>query len=57
MDINKKLVKYTFNKGRSGQTIKYIVIHDTGNESSIATAVAHFTYFNGGNRQASALDN
>lgn len=54
MNINKKLVKYNFVKGRSAQQIKYIVIHDTGNESPTATAAAHFNYFNGGNRQASA---
>ena len=54
MNINKKLVKYNFVKGRSGQQIKYIVIHDTGNQSPTATAAAHFNYFNGGNRQASA---
>ncbi len=54
MDINKKLVKYNFVKGRGGKKIEYIVIHDTGNEQALADAEAHFKYFNGGNRNASA---
>ena len=54
MQINKKIVKQNFSRGRGGKKIEYIVIHDTGNEAPIATAAAHFTYFNGGNRQASA---
>lgn len=54
MNINKKLIKYNFNVGRSGQPIKYIVIHDTGNTSKGAGANNHYLYFNGGNRQASA---
>lgn len=39
---------------RNGENIKYIVIHDTGNSSSGANAIAHFNYFNGGNRSSSA---
>lgn len=54
MQINQKLVKYNFVKGRGGKRIEYIVIHDTGNNKPLATAIAHFNYFNGGNRQASA---
>lgn len=54
MQINKKLVKYNFTKGRSGKKIEYIVIHDTGNENPTATAIAHYNYFNSGNKGASA---
>lgn len=54
MNINKKLVKYNFTKGRAGQQIKYIVIHDTGNPKNGAGANNHYLYFNGGNRNASA---
>ena len=35
-------------------SIKYIVIHDTGNKSKGANAEAHYKYFNGGNRSSSA---
>lgn len=45
MKINKKLVGQNFTKGRNGNSIKYIVIHDTGNENPTATAMAHFNYF------------
>jgi len=34
--------------------IKYIVVHDTGNASIGADAMAHFNYFNSGDRGASA---
>lgn len=54
MQINKKLVKQNFTRGRGDEKIEYIVIHDTGNEAPLATAAAHFTYFNSENRQASA---
>lgn len=54
VQINKKLIKQNFVKGRGGKKIEYIVIHDTGNEAPTATAEAHYQYFNGGNRQASA---
>lgn len=54
VQINEKLVKYNFVKGRGGKKIEYIVIHDTGNESNTANAEAHYHYFNGGNRNASA---
>lgn len=54
MVLNKKLVKYNYNTGRGGNSIKYIVIHDTGNTSKGADAEAHYKYFNGGNRGASA---
>lgn len=54
VDINKKLVKQNFTKGRSSKKIEYIVIHDTGNEQPLANAEAHFNYFNNANRNASA---
>lgn len=52
LDIKKKLVNYNYTKGRTG--VKYIVIHDTGNNSAGADADAHYRYFGGGDRQASA---
>lgn len=54
VDINKKLVKQNFTKGRSSKKVEYIVIHDTGNEQPLANAGAHFNYFNNANRNASA---
>jgi N-acetylmuramoyl-L-alanine amidase len=51
--INKKLIRYNFSS-RNGQGIRYIVIHDTGNPRAGADAEAHFNYFNGGDRGASA---
>lgn len=53
MNIEKRLIKYNFSS-RNGQGIQYIVIHDTGNTGKGANADAHFNYFNGGNRNASA---
>lgn len=53
MNIEKKLIKYNFSS-RNGKKIEYIVIHDTGNTGKGANADAHFNYFNGGNRNASA---
>lgn len=52
MDIIKKQIAY--NKSKRNSAIKYIVIHDTQNTSKGANADAHFNYFNGGNRNASA---
>lgn len=52
MTINKKQIAYNRTK-RTG-AIQYIVIHDTGNTGKGANADAHFNYFNGGDRQASA---
>ena len=51
--INEKLVKYNFSS-RNGEKIKYISIHDTGNKRRGADAEAHFYFFNGGDRGASA---
>lgn len=52
MEIIKKQIAY--NRTNRNSTIKYIVIHDTGNKSKGADAMAHFNYFNGGDRQSSA---
>jgi N-acetylmuramoyl-L-alanine amidase len=52
MNIEKKLIKYNFTSNTNKP--KYIVIHDTGNTSKGANTDAHFNYFNGGNRNASA---
>ncbi len=52
MQINKKQIAY--NKTTRSQRPQYIVIHDTGNKNKGANAEAHFNYFNGGDRQASA---
>ena len=53
MKLDKRLIH--FNKSsRKGVRISYIVVHDTGNPSKGADALAHFRYFGGGNRQASA---
>lgn len=49
--IEKKLIKYNFSTGNEP---KYIVVHDTGNTGKGADADAHYRYFNGGNRNASA---
>ena len=52
LNIEKKQIAYN-RVARSGK-IKYIVIHDTGNKSKGADSNAHFSYFNGGNRNSSA---
>lgn len=52
LNIQKKLIKYNFNKGSNYP--RYLVIHDTANTSNGANANAHYNYFNGGNRSASA---
>ena len=51
MTINKKQI--AFNRTARTQKPQYIVIHDTGNTGKGSNADAHFTYFNGGDRQAS----
>lgn len=53
MKINERLVKYNFSS-RNGSSIKYIVIHDTGNASKGADANAHYSFFNSADRQSSA---
>lgn len=50
---NVKPIAYN-RSSRNGESIKYIVIHDTGNSASGANANAHFNYFNGGDRSSSA---
>ena len=52
MDIIKKQIAY--NRTKRNTAIKYIVIHDTQNENKGADAMAHFNYFNGGDRGSSA---
>ncbi len=52
INIEKKQIAYNRTK-RTGK-IKYIVIHDTQNKSKGADSDAHFSYFNGGNRNSSA---
>jgi N-acetylmuramoyl-L-alanine amidase CwlA len=52
MEIIKKQIAY--NKSKRTTDIKYIVIHDTANENKGADAMAHFNYFNSGDRQSSA---
>ena len=54
MIINQKLIEKNFTKGRGGNKIKYIVVHDTGNLGRGANAEAHYRYFNTTTRQASA---
>lgn len=51
LNIQKKLIGYNYS---SGNDIKYIVVHDTGNTGAGANAMAHYNYFGGGDRQASA---
>ena len=53
MEFIYKPIRYNFSR-RKGATIKYLVIHDTGNASKGADAMSHYRYFNGGNRNASA---
>lgn len=52
MNINKKQIAY--NRSIRTSSIKYIVIHDTGNTGKGANAESHYKYFNGGNRGSSA---
>lgn len=50
--VTKKLIKYNFTANANKPY--FIVIHDTGNKSVGANADAHYRYFNGGERGASA---
>lgn len=52
MNIIKKQIAY--NRSLRKSAIRYIVIHDSGNPGKGANALAHFNYFNGGNRNSSA---
>jgi len=49
--ITRKISNYNFSS-RNGQSIKYIVMHFTGNQND--TALGNANYFGGGNRNASA---
>ncbi len=53
MIINKKLINFNYSN-RGGVAIKYIIIHDTGNTNMGANALAHYNYFNSGDKKASA---
>lgn len=53
MLLNKQLIHYNYSS-RNGARIAYIVVHDTGNPDRGADAMAHYRYFSGGNRRASA---
>lgn len=52
MNIIKRQIGY--NRSARSQKPTYIVIHDTGNTGKGANAIAHFNYFNSGNRNSSA---
>lgn len=53
MLINKCPIKFNYSS-RYNTLPRFIVIHDTGNTSKGANALAHFKYFNSANRNASA---
>lgn len=53
MLLNKQLIHYNYSS-RKNTPIAYIVVHDTGNPDPGADAMAHYRYFSGGNRKASA---
>ena len=47
--IEQKILEYTYGKQRTGivrSSTQYIVVHDTGNNASGATAQAHWNYLN-----------
>ena len=54
MIINEKLTRYNFVKGRGGNKIEWIVVHDTANTRPTAGAYNHYLYFSKPNRNASA---
>ncbi|WP_235860780.1 N-acetylmuramoyl-L-alanine amidase family protein [Peptoniphilus porci] len=54
MLIEKRLISFNYSKRRGMVKPIYIVVHDTGNVNAGADAMAHYRYFNGGNRKASA---
>lgn len=53
MKINEKLIRKNYSD-RKGESIKYIVIHDTGNPNKGADADAHYKLFDREDRGASA---
>ena len=54
MLIEKRLIMFNFSKREGMVRPTFIVVHDTGNPRAGADALAHYRYFNGGNRKASA---
>lgn len=52
LPIIERYINYNFSILR--KPVSYIVVHDTGNFKVGATDESHYTYFNGGNRGASA---
>ena len=54
MLIEKKLIRFNYMKRQGFVKPIFIVVHDTGNTNPGADALAHYRYFNGGNRKASA---
>ena len=55
MNLKQMFIKFNYGtRNLPNDTIKYIVIHDTGNTSAGANALMHYNYFNGGDRQSSA---
>ncbi len=52
MEIKQLQIQY--NRSPRRTPISYLVIHDTGNPTAGADAMAHYRYFNGGNRGSSA---
>lgn len=53
LEIKKMLISYNYTKGVT-ITPRYIVVHDTDNTDKGANAYAHYRYFGGGDRGASA---
>lgn len=53
MKFQYKPVQYNYSS-RGGSPIRFIVVHDTGNYNKGADALAHYRFFNGGKRGASA---
>lgn len=53
MNIIKKLIKYNFTP-KPNRKFEYLIIHDTGNKNIGANADMHYSYFNSGDKDASA---
>ena len=54
LDIDTVTKQIAYNRSARTESIKYIVVHDTGNKASGANAESHYNYFNGCNRNTSA---
>ncbi len=50
----KEYRQLSYNISARTAPISYLVVHDTGNTAKTADAKAHFSYFQGGNRNSSA---